>query len=149
MPWRETNPMKQRKEFIDKFLTGRWTMTELTDRFGISRVTGYKWWNRFKEKGLDGLTELSRAPHSCPHRTPPEIEEELVAFRKRYPKWGPETLLELVRRKHPDWQAPGLFDGRRDPQAPWIGQTAQAKKSTSTSRPTVCGYGRAQRRLGG
>jgi len=39
MPWRETNPMKQRKEFIDKFLTGRWTMTELSDRFGISRVT--------------------------------------------------------------------------------------------------------------
>lgn len=106
MPWRETNPMKQRKEFIDKYLTGRWTMTELTDRFGISRVTGYKWWNRFKEKGLDGLTELSRAPHSCPHHTPPEIEEELVAFRKRYPKWGPETLLELVRRKHPDWRLP-------------------------------------------
>ena len=86
MPWRETNPMEQRKEFIDKFLTGQWTMAEVTDRFGISRVTGYKWWNRFKMKGLDGLKELSRAPHSCPHRTPSEIEEELVTFRKRYPK---------------------------------------------------------------
>ncbi|MCJ7754698.1 MAG: helix-turn-helix domain-containing protein, partial [Thermoanaerobaculales bacterium] len=106
MPWRETNPMEQRKEFINKFLTGEWTMAELTDRFGISRVTGYKWWDRFKQTGFDGLEELSRAPHSCPHRTPREIEEELVALRKRYPKWGPETLLELVQRKHPDWKLP-------------------------------------------
>ena len=83
MPWRETNPMEQRKEFINKFLTGQWTMAELTDRFGISRVTGYKWWERFKAKGLDGLEELSRAPHSCPHRTSPEIEAELSPVLKK------------------------------------------------------------------
>lgn len=106
MPWRETNPMEQRRLFIKKYLSGRWTMTELSDRFGISRVTGYKWWNRFKAKGLDGLVELSRAPSSCPHRTAPEIEEKLVALRRRYPKWGPITLLELIHRQHPDWKLP-------------------------------------------
>lgn len=106
MPWRETNAMEQRRDFIEKYLSQRWTMTELCARFGVSRVTGYKWWNRFMEQGLEGLQELSRAPHTCPHRTAAEIEEAIVAFRMRYPKWGPETLLELVRKQHPDWQLP-------------------------------------------
>ena len=88
MPWKETNAMEQRKEFIEKLLSRRWTMTELCERYGVSRVTGHKWWNRFKENGYAGLEELSRAPRSCPHRTAQEIEEALVAFRRRHPKWG-------------------------------------------------------------
>lgn len=106
MPWRETNVMEQRKGFIEKVLSGRWTMTELCERYGVSRVTGHKWWRRFTEFGYPGLEEVSRAPKTCPHRTRPEIEEALVAARKRHPKWGPETLLELVHRKHPDWILP-------------------------------------------
>lgn len=98
--------MEQRKEFIEKLLSRRWTMTELCERYGVSRVTGHKWWNRFKENGYAGLEELSRAPRSCPHRTAQEIEEALVAFRRRHPKWGPETLLELVQRAHPKWELP-------------------------------------------
>ena len=74
MPWRETNAMEQRKEFIEKLLSRRWTMTELCHRYGVSRVTGHKWWKRFKEHGYTGLAELSRAPKSCPHRTEQEIE---------------------------------------------------------------------------
>ena len=106
MPWRETNAMKQRKEFVEKLLSRRWTMTELCQRYGVSRVTGNKWWKRFKECGYPGLKELSRAPRSCPHRTKREIEEALVAARKQYPKWGPVTLLEVVQREHSDWKLP-------------------------------------------
>ena len=98
--------MEQRKEFIEKLLSRRWTMTELCRRYGVSRVTGHKWWKRFKEHGYAGLEELPRTPEACPHKTKSEIEEALVAARKRYPKWGPVTLLEVVQRKHPDWKLP-------------------------------------------
>ena len=53
-------------------------MTELSERFGISRKTGYKWLNRFAKHGFDGLKERSRSAKHCPHRTDPKMVEQLV-----------------------------------------------------------------------
>ncbi len=43
MPWMETNPMLERHHFVQDLKSGHWTMTELCLRYGISRITGYKW----------------------------------------------------------------------------------------------------------
>ena len=106
MPWEETNPMEQRKQFVDAKLSGKWNMTELCERFGISRVTGHKWWNRFLERGFEGLSEESRAPKSCPHKTAPHIEEAIVDVRQTYPKWGPVAIIGHLERQNPDWALP-------------------------------------------
>jgi len=45
------------------WLQDRWTVSELCRRFGISRVTGYKFIKRYQAAGWDGLKDLSRAPH--------------------------------------------------------------------------------------
>jgi len=37
MPWLETSPMDQRKQFIVDYHRGLQSVTELADRFGISR----------------------------------------------------------------------------------------------------------------
>lgn len=106
MPWREMDAMGQRREFIELVLSRRWTMTEACERFGVSRVTGYKWWRRFRQEGPGGLRELPRAPRRCPHRTSREIEERLVALRRQHPKWGPVTLLSLLERSYPELSLP-------------------------------------------
>ena len=60
MPWLETSPMEQRERFIDDHRLDLYTMTELCERYDISRKTGYKWLDRFDEAGVDGAVgELS------------------------------------------------------------------------------------------
>ena len=43
MPWHETEPMRERHQFIAEYLSGLYTVSELCARFGISRKTAYKW----------------------------------------------------------------------------------------------------------
>lgn len=82
-------------------------MTELCDRYGISRKTGYKWLERFEEAGRAGLRDRSRAPHHCPHRIAPEVARLICAARAQHPHWGPEKLLQWLEPRHPgvDWPA--------------------------------------------
>jgi transposase InsO family protein len=102
-----------------------YTVSELCDRFGISRKTGYKWLDRYEEEGVDGLKDRSRRPKSSPNRTPGEIEELLIEVRRAHPSWGPEKLIDVVGRRHPELELParstvaailkrnGLVNGRR------------------------------------
>uniref|UniRef100_UPI00055B199C helix-turn-helix domain-containing protein n=2 Tax=Bradyrhizobium sp. WSM1743 TaxID=318996 RepID=UPI00055B199C len=54
MPWRESCAMDQRVRFISEQRTGLWTMTELCERYEISRKTGYKWLDRYRLEGPGG-----------------------------------------------------------------------------------------------
>ena len=48
MPWKECNPNDERLRFIARFVEGE-KMAPLCREFGISRVTGYKIYNRYKD----------------------------------------------------------------------------------------------------
>jgi len=43
MPWRETSPMQERVRFVRDCQSGLYEMSELCERYNISRKTGYKW----------------------------------------------------------------------------------------------------------
>ncbi len=62
MPWRERDAVELRKQFIREVLRGEESMTLLCEEFGVSRATGYKWLRRFREEGVAGLRDRSRAP---------------------------------------------------------------------------------------
>ena len=62
MPWKECKPMDERLRFIARLLEGE-KMAPLCREFGISRVTGYKIFDRYEECGLDGLNERSQIGH--------------------------------------------------------------------------------------
>lgn len=76
--------------------SGLWTMTELCERHGISRKTGYKILARFEEEGEAGLQDRSRAPHSCPHRMSEEVEAAILTLKEAYPRWGARKLRGLL-----------------------------------------------------
>ena len=78
MPWLETNPVLERQRFVKDVESGHWTMSELCVRYGISRITGYKWLDRFHQSGVAGLQDHSRAPRSCPHQTPQDLVEQVL-----------------------------------------------------------------------
>lgn len=108
MPWKETCTMTERRAFIEAWLSHELTFTRLCRRFGVSTKTGYKWVNRFLERGWDGLQERSRAPHSHPNRTPEPIVAELLEAKHAHPDWGPDTIVALLKRQRPrlPWPAP-------------------------------------------
>ena len=106
MPWSETTAMGERKKFIDDLLDRRYSMSELCGKYGISRKTGYKWIERFRLEGVQGLEDRSHAATVVHNRTPPEIERALIAARHRHPTWGAAKLMYEVGRKHPQWTLP-------------------------------------------
>ena len=73
MPWNECKPMDERLRFIARLLEGE-KMAPLCREFGISRVTGYKIYNRYKDNGLDGLNDRGRAPYRQANKLPFQIE---------------------------------------------------------------------------
>jgi transposase InsO family protein len=81
-------------------------MTELCERYGVSRPTGYKWVARWMAEGDEGLAERDRAPQTCPQRTARAVEEQVVAARRKY-GWGATKLLQVLRGKVPaeSWPA--------------------------------------------
>ena len=99
MPWQETSLMDQRTQFIADYLRGLQTVTELADRFDISRKTAYKWIDRYEEGA--GLSDRSRRPHSCPHETPQALVDGILEARRHHPRWGAKKLLRILRRKDP------------------------------------------------
>jgi transposase InsO family protein len=98
--------MCQRAEFVALHRSGLFSVSELCRRFGISRKTGYKWLERFQERGPEGLQDKSHAPRSCPHKTAPEIEQLLLGVRRDHPRWGPKKLLAYAQRRHPGLALP-------------------------------------------
>ena len=62
---------------------------------GISRTTAYRWWRRYRLDGEAGLYDRSSRPHSCPHRTPLEVEERIMELR-RSRKLGPARIGMLL-----------------------------------------------------
>ncbi len=113
MPWRGVTVSEQRQRFLEDYKLNYYTVTELAGRFGVSRKTAYKWIHRYEELGQRGFRELSRRPHSCPRQTDAAIVEELVALRKRHPRWGARKLLDLMRRRDPQRSLPAVSTAAR------------------------------------
>jgi len=72
MPWRETSVMEERLRFVARLLEGE-GMSEVCREFGISRKTGCKIFNRYKDDGLEALRigpgGRSVMPTSCRPRS--------------------------------------------------------------------------------
>lgn len=105
MPWNEVSPMDERKQFIADVLRRTVSVSELCERYNVSRKTAYKWIGRHQEEGLRGLRVRSHASHTCPHRTPEDTVALIVQARLRHPRWGAKKLLRILGDRHPmrDW----------------------------------------------
>ena len=69
MPWTNVTYMEEINRFVIRARSGRFTVTELCEQFGISRKTGYKHLERYAALGLAGLQPRSHRPHHSPQRT--------------------------------------------------------------------------------
>ena len=100
MAWRVTDVLNERMRFVVRLEAGE-RMVDLCEEFGISRKTGYKFWERYKKGGPEALGDFSRRPRRFPNRTRAEIEDLILAARERYPTWGPKKLEVLLEQENP------------------------------------------------
>ena len=98
MPWKETSVMEERLRFVARLLEGE-GMSDVCREFGISRKTGYKIFNRYKEDGLEALTDRSRRPVRYANQLPQPVEAMIVRLKKEKPHWGARKIRELLVKR--------------------------------------------------
>lgn len=98
MPWKACSAMEERLRFVARLLDGE-GMSDLCREFGISRKTGYKIYNRYKDEGLEALTDRSRRPVRYANQLPEPIERMIVRLKKDKPHWGARKIRELLVRR--------------------------------------------------
>ena len=97
MPWKETDVLSQRVEFVVRARTGEESISKLCREFGVSRKTGHKWLARFEEGRFSSLADRSRRPTRQPNKTPKVIEDRVVELRLEYGWSGPKLQVLLER----------------------------------------------------
>jgi putative transposase len=132
--------MDERLRFVARLLEGE-KMAPLCTEFGISRKTGYKIFDRYKDDGVAAFTDRSRRPYRQANRLPPQLEAAIVRLKRDYPGWGAPKIREKLRRQstaphlpaistvHAVLDRHGLVRRRR--------RRRHAATGTELSRPTV------------
>ena len=98
MPWKESSVMDERVRFVARLLEGE-QMSQMCREFGISRKTGYKIFDRYKEHGLEALTDRSRRPVRYANQLPHQVEAAIIRLKKDKPHWGARKIKELLVRR--------------------------------------------------
>ena len=93
--------MDQRLAFIVEWLRDEWTMTELAERYRISRKTAYKWVDRYEADPAAGFGDRPRAPHTHGRAMAEPIRDAILALRGAHPHWGPKKLRTILRERQP------------------------------------------------
>jgi transposase-like protein len=85
----ELGVVEQRYDAVKEVLDGGGTVTEVAERYGVTRQSLHNWLRRYRERGMAGLVDRSKRPRSCPHRTPARAELKVIELRREHPRWGP------------------------------------------------------------
>ena len=99
MPFKEVSIVMQREEFCRLALSRGANVRELCRRVGISPQTGYKWLDRYKAAGVEGLADRSRRPLTSPGQTRNRVETTVLAVRKAHPAWGGRKIRKVLQNQ--------------------------------------------------
>lgn len=101
MPWNEVKTMDQKKNFIDLVLREELPFSECCRQFSVSRKTGYKWFGRYQELGLEGLLEEKRTPNNITRALDQEVIKQVLEIRQKRPCLGPRKIKARLERLYP------------------------------------------------
>jgi len=108
MPWTVINQMDLKIQLVNDWNNGCSCITDLSQKYGVSRPTIYKWLKRHERFGIEGLKEQSRAPKNRPYRTSPKILDLVIEEKLKNRKRGPRKVRAQLKRKHPELDFPAV-----------------------------------------
>ena len=101
MPWETTNVIEARLRLVMAYLARVATMTKLCRLHRVSRKSGYKWVNAYRQDGLSGLGDRPRAPKSGKHWTGSVARDLVVQMRREHPSWSAAKIVARLKQLHP------------------------------------------------
>ena len=87
MLW-ELSVAEQRYRAVLEVLAGV-PVTEVADRYGVSRQSVHAWLGRYRGEGPPGLADRSHRVRAHPWQIPAELESAVCELRRAHPRWGP------------------------------------------------------------
>jgi len=105
MPWKECRKMDEKLRFVARYLDGE-KIAALCREFGISRVTGHKIIDRYRESGMEAFTDRSRRPYRQANQLPFQVETLIVQIKREWPNWGAPKIRERLIRQCPSVRTP-------------------------------------------
>lgn len=106
MPWKNMKIMNQKIQLIADWQSTNFSITDLSQKYAISRPIVYKWIRRYEESGIDGLKDQSRAPSHIPNKTPESIIKLIVEEKIIHNKRGPKKIHAQLKQKYPSIDLP-------------------------------------------
>jgi transposase InsO family protein len=105
MPWKECRKVEEKLRFVARHLEGE-SISSLCREFGISRVTGHKLVERYRQSGMEALSDRSKRPYRMANQLPFQIESLIVDIKKEFPTWGAPKIRERMLTRYPDIKTP-------------------------------------------
>ena len=84
--------MDERVRFVARLLEGE-NMAALCREFAISRKTGYKIFDRYKESGLEALTDRSRRPWRYGNQLPQQVQAAIINLKREKPYYASDPVI--------------------------------------------------------
>ena len=97
--------MDEKLRFVARYLDGE-KIAGLCREFGISRVTGHKIIDRYKDSGTEAFTDRSRRPFRQANHLPFQVEKLILRVKQEWPNWGAPKIRERLRTQFPDIPTP-------------------------------------------
>jgi transposase len=105
MPWKECQKMDEKLRFVSRHLEGE-SISQLCREFGISRVTGHKLVERYRQNGLEAFSDRSRRPYRMANQLPFQVEALIVQIKNEFPTWGAPKIRERLLARFPEIKTP-------------------------------------------
>lgn len=91
MPW-EVSPVSEiRLTFVHHIVSLEDSMADACRKFGVSRKTGYKWLNRYREDPDLALQDRTRRPNVSPRNTATDVQQRIIEVRNEF-GWGARKI---------------------------------------------------------
>jgi transposase InsO family protein len=106
MPWKTMGAMDQKIRLMADWQTEHFSITDLSQKYGLSRPTIYKWLERYEEFGIDGLRDQKRTPLYRPNQTRDDIIELIVKEKLKNFNRGPRKIYYQLKKQYPNIDLP-------------------------------------------
>lgn len=97
--------MDEKIRFVARYLDGE-KIAVLCREFGISRVTGHKIIERYRDSGMEAFTDRSRKPYRQANQLPFQVEKLILQIKQEWPNWGAPKIRERIITQYPAIRAP-------------------------------------------
>jgi transposase len=68
-------------------------VTEVAERYSVSRQSVHAWLRRYRAEGPSGLTDRSHKVHQHPWQIPAALESAICELRRAHLRWGPKLVI--------------------------------------------------------